>query len=71
MNSPLRGLDNATLVPHKGGPTIDMREVTTLGLLEDVAAYFRGEQDQMQNIISMEYAKHMTSHHTVAEGGKA
>lgn len=71
MNSPLRGLDNATLVPHKGGPTTDMREVTTLGLLDDVAAYFRGEQDKMENIISMEYAKHMTSHHTVAEGGKS
>lgn len=71
MDSPLRGLNNATLVPHKGGPTTDMREQTTLGLLDDVAAYFRGEQDKMQNIISMEYAKRMTSHHTVEEGGKA
>lgn len=70
-DSPLRGLDNAVLVPHKGGPTIDMREVTTMGLLDDMEAYFRGEQDKMKNIISMEYAKRMTSHHTVEEGGMA
>lgn len=70
MDSPLRGLDNATLVPHRGGPTTDMREVTTLGLLDDVAAYFRGRRDEMKNVISMDYARHMTSHHAVAEGGK-
>lgn len=67
MDSPLRGLDNALLVPHKGGPTADMMEITTLGLLDDVAAFFHGVPEKMQNVISMDYAEHMTSHRVVDE----
>ena len=67
MDSPLRGLDNALLVPHKGGPTADMMEVTTLGLIDDVEAFFCGKPGKMQNVISMDYAERMTSHRVVDE----
>lgn len=34
-SSPLRGLENAILIPHMGGPTIDRRPVVTAGLLDE------------------------------------
>ena len=37
MTSPLRGLDNAILIPHMGGPTIDRRPFVTSALIDAVA----------------------------------
>ncbi len=61
MDSGLRNLDNVIIVPHNGGPTIDVRELVTLGLIDDVERYFSGNQ-KLENQITMEYAKNMTIH---------
>lgn len=61
LDSGLRNLDNVILVPHNGGPTIDVRELVTLGLIEDVDRYFHGN-GKLENQITMEYAKNMTNH---------
>ena len=61
MDSGLRNLDNVIIVPHNGGPTIDVRELVTLGLIDDVERYFYGDK-KLENQITMEYAKNMTNH---------
>ena len=61
MDSGLRNLDNVIIVPHNGGPTIDVRELVTLGLIDDVERYFNGNK-KLENQITMEYAKNMTNH---------
>lgn len=61
MDSGLRNLDNVIIVPHNGGPTIDVRELVTLGLIDDVERYFNGT-GELENQITMEYAKNMTNH---------
>lgn len=35
LSSPLRGMENAILIPHMGGPTIDRRPVVTSSLLDE------------------------------------
>ena len=35
LSSPLRGMENAILIPHMGGPTIDRRPVVTAALLDE------------------------------------
>ncbi len=60
MNSGLRGLPNVILVPHKGGPTTDVREEVTLALCEDVRKYFNG-CEKLTHEISLQYAKRMTN----------
>lgn len=60
-NSGLRNLDNVTIMPHCAGPTIDVRELVTMGLIDDVERYFHGNR-ALENQITMEYAKNMTSH---------
>lgn len=74
MTSPLRGLDNVVIVPHMGGPTTDVRRLVTLGLIDDVKRFAQGSMD-LENQISMAYAKNMTSHavterrkHEIQEG---
>ena len=57
-DSKLRKLDNVMLIPHMAGPTVDRRRYVTLGLVDDIKAYFRGEP--MKNEISREYAAYMT-----------
>ena len=64
MDSKLRGLDNVLIVPHEGGPTRDVRRLVTLALIEDVRRFFNGER-QLENEISVEYAKNMTSNAAV------
>ena len=59
MDSGLRGLPNAILVPHQGGPTTDVREMVTLALAEDIRRYTEGERNLIHQITS-EYARHMT-----------
>lgn len=66
MDSCLRGCDNITLIPHRGGPTMDIREQVTLALIEDVQRYQRGEA--LLHEIPWEYARHMT--HSAASLGK-
>ncbi len=64
MDSCLRGVDNILLVPHRGGPTMDVREQVTLALIEDLKTYLRdGERAVLRHEIPWEYAKHMTRHH--------
>ena len=59
MDSGLRGLDNVILMPHRGGPTTDVREWVTIELAQDVKKFFDGETD-LKHQISLEYASRMT-----------
>lgn len=58
QNSKLRGLNNAILIPHMGGPTIDRRKYCTQGILDDMERYYKGEKLKYEMI--MEYANRMT-----------
>lgn len=61
MDSCLRGCENIILVPHKGGPTLDIREHVTLALIRDLRTYMKdGEKAVLENEIPWEYARHMT-----------
>lgn len=44
LSSPLRGLHNALLIPHMGGPTIDRRRFVTEALLDQLPQALRGEE---------------------------
>lgn len=57
--SELRGLSNVILMPHVGGPTIDMREVVTLELIENLKRIKNGE-DFFKNEISFEQGRRMS-----------
>lgn len=59
MDSGLRGLDNVILMPHRGGPTTDVREWVTIELARDVKNFFEGKTD-LKHQISLEYASRMT-----------
>ena len=61
MDSCLRGCENIILIPHRGGPTIDIREQVTLSLIRDLRRYQeQGEAAVLENEIPWEYARHMT-----------
>lgn len=66
MDSCLRGCENIVLIPHRGGPTMDIREQVTLALIEDLRRYQKGEP--LCHEIPWEYAQHMT--HSAATLGK-
>ena len=66
MDSKLRGLENVIIVPHDGGPTIDVHHLVTLGLIDDIRKFFNGET-VLENEISVEYAKNMTNNTLVAK----
>ena len=70
MDSKLRGLDNVIIVPHDGGPTIDVHHLVTLGLIDDVIKFFNGET-VLENEISVAYAKNMTSNAAVSRAHHA
>lgn len=57
-DSPLRHLDNAILMPHRGGPTTDRRAVAAKLALDDIARLQKGEP--LQNEISPARAAQMT-----------
>lgn len=59
LNSKLRGLDNAILIPHMGGPTIDRRRFVTLELIRDIENYMKG--GNMRFEISKNYAETMST----------
>lgn len=56
--SPLRGLDNAILIPHMAGPTIDRRPFVTSSLLEGIKAISKGEGSYLE--IGQAAAQRMT-----------
>lgn len=56
--SPLRHLENAILIPHRGGPTTDRRHYAALLALEDIQRLQKGEP--LQNEISPARAAMMT-----------
>lgn len=58
VDNPIRQCKNALLLPHVGGPTIDMREVCVLELCEDLARYQKGEPMHLE--IPKEQAMRMT-----------
>ena len=60
MDSGLRNLNNVILVPHKGGPTTDVREIVTIDLCKDIKSFFEGNKNLIHEI-SLEYAKRMTN----------
>jgi len=57
-DSGLRKLDNAILIPHMAGPTVDRRKFVTLHLMEDIERFYAGEP--MKYEISRQYATGMT-----------
>ena len=66
MDSGLRNLSNVILIPHKGGPTTDVRELVTIALCEDIKKFKEGRRD-FTHEITPEYAKHMTNHKLVGK----
>lgn len=57
-DAPIRQCKNALLMPHMGGPTMDMRSVVALEVSKDIARLGRGEQLQYE--ISAAAAARMT-----------
>lgn len=57
-DAPIRQCKNAFLMPHMGGPTIDMREVVLVELSQDFARFQKDEPMALE--ISCEAAKRMT-----------
>lgn len=60
MNSRLRKLDNVLLMPHMGGPTIDMRRIVTLSLIDEVEAVLAGASSKYE--CTREMMRRMTTH---------
>jgi phosphoglycerate dehydrogenase-like enzyme len=56
--SRLRGLQNAILMPHMAGPTVDRRRLVTLALIDEIKSFFAGKP--LKYSIDREYAKRMT-----------
>lgn len=59
-DSPLRKMDNVYLIPHKAGPTFDLRALIGRRLAEDSIRFLKGEALQYE--ITMEAAARMTRH---------
>lgn len=57
-DAPIRKCKNALLMPHMGGPTMDMRSVVALEVTKDIARLGRGEELQYE--ISAAAAARMT-----------
>lgn len=57
-DSPLRHLDNAILLPHRGGPTTDRRAFAARLTIDDIIRLQKGEP--LQNEISATRAEQMT-----------
>ena len=58
MDSPLRNLEGCILIPHHGGPTVDLRAYVTLALIEDAKRFAAGEV--LEHELPWSYAKNMT-----------
>ncbi len=57
---PLRKLDNVYLIPHKAGPTVDLRAYIGAEVVADIERFINGEE--MKNEIGVAAAMRMTSH---------
>lgn len=57
-DNPLRKMENVMLIPHMGGPTIDMREQIVLSFAEDFAAFEQGKP--LKNQFRTEALSHMS-----------
>lgn len=57
---PLMELDNAILMPHMGGPTVDRRLVVVQALITDMKRYMQGEPLRCE--IDQAYAGKMSTH---------
>ncbi len=58
IDSPLRKLDNAILIPHMAGPTLDRREDAARIVIEDIKRFLNNET--LLHEIKPEKAAHMT-----------
>ncbi len=52
LDSPLRQLENALLLPHLGGPTVDQRQTAGAYGLANIERYLRGED--LESIVTLE-----------------
>ena len=59
LYSRLRNLPNVTLLPHMGGPTIDMREYVAKCVLDDIERFLAG--DNLKYEVERAYALRMTN----------
>ncbi|MGI6537512.1 MAG: hydroxyacid dehydrogenase [Caldicoprobacterales bacterium] len=57
-NSPFRKLDNAYLIPHMAGPTVDRRKYATMAVLDDIDNFMNNRP--LIHEISAEKASRMT-----------
>lgn len=57
-DSPLRKMDNALLIPHMGGPTVDRRKYATLAVLDDIDNFINNRP--LVHEITAERAARMT-----------
>lgn len=60
MDSCLRGIDNVILIPHKGGPTVDIRQHCTMALIGDLKKYMQDPNAVLEHEVPWSYAKNMT-----------
>jgi phosphoglycerate dehydrogenase-like enzyme len=58
VESRLRGLKNAILIPHMAGPTADRRRLVTLALIEETQSFFDDRPHKYR--IDRKYALSMT-----------
>ena len=58
MESPLRGLENCILIPHRGGPTTDRRGAAARIVIEDVKSIMEGREPK--NAVTQSRAAVMT-----------
>jgi len=57
-DSPLRKMENALLIPHMAGPTVDRRKYATLAVLDDMDRFL--DNEPLVHEITAERASRMT-----------
>ena len=61
-DSILRKLENVTLMPHMGGPTIDRRAYCTMTLVDDIQKLLAGTKvEELETYIPLSHAANMTN----------
>ena len=60
LDSRLRHLPNVTLIPHMGGPTLDMREYVSQCVLDDIERFLAGDNN-LKYEVERDYALRMTN----------
>ncbi len=56
---PFLAMENVMLMPHMGGPTVDMREQITMAFADDLKAFKEGKP--MKNLFDVSSLSHMTT----------